>query len=108
MYYHLKDIWAADCSFYQNDKNIWFVYNALKFLQPVISNLQVGSAQPHVYAKNINKLSTIIPSNEMIGEFENKVKPIYDEIRILKDKIRLLEQQRDALLPRLMSGKLDV
>ena len=61
--YHLDDIWAADCSYYQND-NLWFVYNTLKFLQPVISNMQVGAAQPHVYPKNINKLNIIIPDKK--------------------------------------------
>ncbi len=108
MSYHLQDIWAADCSYYQNDENIWFVYNALKFLQPVISNMQIGSAQPHVYAKNINRLSTIIPNKELIKEFTNKVNPIYDEIKYLNDKNELLMKQRDLLLPRLMSGKLSV
>jgi len=106
--YHLEDIWAADCSYYQNNENIWFVYNALKFLQPVISNMQVGSAQPHVYAKNINRLSTIIPTKEMIEKYVDKVKPFYDEIRVLNNKNKLLIQQRDSLLPRLMSGKLSV
>lgn len=108
MTYHLEDIWAADCSYYQNDDNLWFVYNALKFLQPVISNMQIGSAQPHVYAKNINKLSTIIPSKKLIKFFADKVKPIYEEIKILKEKNELLAKQRDSSLPRLMSGKLSV
>ena len=106
--YHLEDIWAADCSYYQNDDNIWFVYNALKFLQPVISNMQVGSAQPHVYAKNINRISTIKPSNEWVQKYEEKVNPIYEEIKNIKEKNVLLTKQRDALLPRLMSGKLSV
>ena len=106
--YHLEDIWAADCSYYQNDDNIWFVYNALKFLQPVISNMQVGSAQPHVYAKNINRISTIKPSNEWVQKYEEKVIPIYEEIKNLKEKNVLLTKQRDALIPRLMSGKLSV
>lgn len=106
--YHLEDIWAADCSYYQNDDNVWFVYNALKFLQPVISNMQVGSAQPHVYAKNLNRISTIKPSNEWVQKYEEKVIPIYEEIRNLKEKNALLTKQRDALLPRLMSGKLSV
>ncbi len=106
--YHLEDIWAADCSYYQNDENLWFVYNALKFLQPVISNMQVGSAQPHVYAKNINRLSTIIPTNEWIKKYVDKVKPIYEEIKIINDKNALLIKQRDSLLPRLMSGKLSM
>lgn len=106
--YHLSDVWAADCSYYQDDKNIWFVYNALKFLQPVISNMQVGSAQPHVYAKNINKLSTIIPPDELIELYCDKVDPIYEQIRILNLMNENLVKQRDALLPRLMSGRLNL
>ena len=106
--YHLGDIWAADCSYYQSDSNLWFVYNALKFLQPVISNMQVGSAQPHVYAKTINKLSTIIPPNELIELYCEKVNPIYEQIRLLTLVNENLVKQRDALLPRLMSGKLNL
>lgn len=105
--YHLDDIWAADCSYYQND-NLWFVYNALKFLQPVISNMQVGAAQPHVYPKSINKLCIIIPDKKHITDFCEKVKPIYAEIMTLQKTINNLTKQRDLLLPRLMSGKLEV
>lgn len=106
--YHLSDIWAADCSYFQDDKKLWFVYNALKFLQPVISNLQVGAAQPHVYPKNINKLCTIIPDDDTIQAYCDKVEPIYEQIRLLKEKNENLIKQRDMLLPRLMSGKLEV
>lgn len=106
--YHLEDIWAADCSYYQSNENVWFVYNALKFLQPVINNMQVGSAQPHVYAKNINKISTIIPTSEFVSLYCGKVKPFFEEIKYLLDKNEILSKQRDALLPRLMSGKLSV
>ena len=64
--YHLQDIWTADCSYYQDDATIWFVYNTLKYIQSVISNLQCGAAQPHVYPKNINKLCVLIPTEELI------------------------------------------
>lgn len=106
--YHLSDIWAADCSYFQDDRKLWFVYNALKFLQPVISNLQVGAAQPHVYPKNINRLCTIIPDDETIQAYCDKVDPIFEQIKLLKDKNENLIKQRDMLLPRLMSGKLEV
>ena len=106
--YHLSDIWAADCSYFQDDEKIWFVYNALKFLQPVISNLQTGAAQPHVYPKHINSLCTIIPDDDTIKEYCDKVKPIYEQIKLLKTKNENLTKQRDMLLPRLMSGKLEV
>lgn len=106
--YNLNDIWAADCSYYQNDATIWFVYNTLKYLQPVISNLQCGAAQPHVYPKNINRLCVLIPTEELIHKYNDSVKPYYDEIKVLNQHNQLLTQQRDLLLPRLMSGKLEV
>lgn len=106
--YHLSDIWAADCSYCQDDKKLWFIYNVLKFLQPVISNMQVGAAQPHVYPKNINRLCTIIPDDDTIQAYCDKVEPIYEQIKLLKDKNANLTKQRDMLLPRLMSGKLEV
>jgi len=106
--YNLSDIWAADCSYYQNEKNLWFVYCTLKFLQPVISNLQCGAAQPHVYPKNINKLCVLKPTDELIVKFNQTVEPFFDEIETLKKKNDNLTKQRDLLLPRLMSGKLEV
>ena len=106
--YNLNDIWAADCSYYQDNAIIWFVYNTLKYLQPVISNLQCGAAQPHVYPKNINSLCILIPTEELIHKYNDFVKPYYDEIKVLNQHNQLLTQQRDMLLPRLMSGKLEV
>lgn len=106
--YNMTDIWAADCSYYQDDTTIWFVYNTLKYLQPVISNLQCGAAQPHVYPKNINRLCVLIPTEELIHRYNDFVNPYYDEIKILNQHNQLLTKQRDMLLPRLMSGKLEV
>lgn len=106
--YHMNDIWAADCSFFQDEEIIWFVYNTLRYLQPVISNLQCGAAQPHVYPKNINRLNILIPTRELMKNYNDLVSPYYEEIRMLLQSNRLLIKQRDYLLPRLMSGKLEV
>lgn len=70
--------------------------------------MQVGSAQPHVYAKNLNRISTIIPNQEIIEKFVEKVEPIYEEIKYLKQKNDNLVSQRDSLLPRLMSSKINL
>ena len=50
----------------------------------------------------------LIPSNEKLDEFEALVAPIDAAIRNNYDKICRLEQLRDSLLPKLMSGELDV
>lgn len=106
--YNLDDIWAADCSYYQDDSNIWFMYHSLNFIRKAIDNLQVGSAQPHVYPKNINKLCIMVPEEKYIKKFNELVSPVYLEIKRLQEKNKNLEKQRDLLLPRFMSGKLEV
>lgn len=106
--YHLNDIWAADCSYYQDEETIWFAYNTLKYLQPVISNLQCGAAQPHVYPKNINRIYVLIPTMDLIKKYNEFVSPYYEEICLLNKSNISLIKQRDYLLPRLMSGKLEV
>lgn len=106
--YHLNDIWAADCSYYQSDENIWFVYNSIKFLQKVIDNMQIGAAQPHVYPKHINKLQILLPDIKTISEYNKIVSAYYEEINLLQNKNQNLIKQRDLLLPRLLSGKLEV
>ena len=108
MSYHLDDIWAADCSYYQNDINIWFVYSTLHFIQKVIDNMQIGAAQPHVYPKDINELSVLIPDGKMMRLFNEKVNVIFEEIKTINKKNENLIKQRDLLLPRLMSGKMEV
>lgn len=106
--YNLTDIWAADCSYYNNPDNIWFVYSSLKYLQPVISNLQCGAAQPHVYPKDVNRLCVILPPKSLITEYNRQSSLIFKSIHNLKNQIFLLTTQRDLLLPRLMSGKLSI
>ena len=108
MKYNLEDIWAADCSYMTDNNAFWFVYHSLRFIQPVISNLQCGAAQPHVYPKHINKLCIIIPEKKYILVFCKIVSPYYDEIGKLVKQNENLKKQRDLLLPRLMSGKLEV
>ena len=53
---YFEDVFASDCSFadIQGTKNLFFVYCFLKANKYQLDALQKGSAQPHVYAKDIN------------------------------------------------------
>ena len=48
------------------------------------------------------------PINDLLVSFRNKVEPLYNQINMLKKQSVILSRQRDLLLPRLMSGKLEV
>ena len=56
----------------------------------------------------LNEMPIIIPSNKKLDEFENLVSPMDEIIRNNYDEICRLEVIRDSLLPKLMSGELDV
>lgn len=103
-----SDIWAADCSYCNSAKHIYFYYELLNNMRVVLFNLQKGAAQPHVYAKDINKMKILLPSTELIGTANKKIKLMHEKIYSLQQQITNLIQQRDLLLPRLMSGKLEV
>ena len=103
-----SDIWAADCSYCNSAKHIYFYYELLNNMRVVLFNLQKGAAQPHVYAKDINKMKILLPSTELIGTANKKIKLMHEKIYSLQQQITNLPQQRDLLLPRLMSGKLEV
>jgi type I restriction enzyme S subunit len=108
LYY--QDIWASDCSFIDSDMTQWlfFFYSTLRVRQKEVYHLQKGSAQPHVYPKDIMSLSIKYPKKELIADFEDLIKPFYEEIGVLRSKNQVLQESRDLLLPRLISGKLKV
>ena len=108
LYY--EDIWASDCSFIDTKSTeiLFFIYLTLKTRQNEVFFLQKGSAQPHVYPKDIMTLKMKKPSIDLIEKFEDLVVLFFEEIKILSQKINLLQETRDLLLPRLISGKLSV
>jgi len=108
--FYYEDIWASDCSYLDTKSTefIYFFYIQLKNRQIEISFLQKGSAQPHVYPKDIMSLKMMKPTKKLIGSFENLIEPFFEEIKTLSQKNQLLQQTRDLLLPRLISGKLSV
>ena len=103
-----SNIWAADCSYCNSAKHIYFYYELLNNMRVVLFNLQKGAAQPHVYAKDINKMKILLPPSELIETANKKIKLMHEKIYSLQQQITNLTQQRDLLLPRLMSGKLEV
>jgi type I restriction enzyme S subunit len=107
--YHL-DIWASDCSFIDKSSTpyIYYFYLWLDYRRAELTHLQRGSAQPHVYPKDLAQLQAINIPAETLGRFTKNVTPIYEQISNLLLRIENLRTTRDLLLPRLLSGQIDV
>ena len=106
---HNVDVWASDCSFIDsNCENLYYVYCFLSRRPKLLRHSQTGAAQPHVKPADIHRFQVVIPTKDVINEFQQIVKPLFDRIGMNKKENARLASLRDTLLPRLMSGELIV
>lgn len=105
--YH-ENVWASDCSYIDKSVTpyVFFYYLFLLENKEAVSGLQRGSAQPHVYPKDLMELIIADFDERLIQRFEKSVTPIFKKIKINEEEIETLSQIRNSLLPRLMSGKM--
>ena len=73
-----------------------------------IKSIVTGAVQQKVSQQNLKKVPAIIPSKQALSAFDEIIQPIFAQIRNLRDENVNLSQLRDTLLPKLMSGELDV
>ena len=106
--YHVP-VWASDCSFIDiSCENFYFVYCFLKVNSKLLKHAQTGAVQPHVKPSDIHDFELVIPDKESIYDFQDKVKPFFDKIASIQKENSRLSLLRDTLLPRLMSGEIEV
>ncbi len=73
-----------------------------------IKSIVTGAVQQKVSQGNLKSIPTVIPPKEVLKDFDELIQPIFSEIRTLRAENIRLATLRDSLLPRLMSGELDV
>ena len=106
--YHVP-VWASDCSFIDiSCENFYFVYCFLNVNSKLLKHAQTGAVQPHVKPSDIHDFELVIPNKESIFDFQNKVKPFFDRIATIQKESSRLSLLRDTLLPRLMSGEIEI
>lgn len=98
----------AIAHFKTNDKELLeytYLYLKLFNYQNLGNTSAIGNA---VNSTIIKKMKFLLPNCELIQEFHNCTKDIFTQIKNVMNKNENLIKQRDLLLPRLMSGKLEV
>ena len=85
-----------------------YLFQYLKSIREYLLLISFGAAQQNLSQDLIKNIKIVMPSDDVIKAFEEKVDVIYDSIKMLIYKNKNLAKQRDLLLPRLMSGKLEV
>ena len=89
---------------YQN-----FFYQAIKHQQDFLMSMGRGSTnQQELYRGVIENLRILTPTQEILNKAESLFSTIHDKITALNSQIGLLVEARDRLLPKLMSGEVEV
>lgn len=103
-------VWSSDSSFIDASmtSDVYFWYVMLKKRQQEIFDAQTGSAQPHIYPKHIAAMSVADLNPSEIARFTELVTPLFHMIGANKQENSQLARMRDSLLPKLMSGEINV
>ena len=105
-----EPIFACDCTTITNSVigRTLYILNFLKIVQDFIYQQARGSAQPHVYPKDIEGLKIIVPPDLLLKRFSEFVENWNLKIANNEKQNHHLTQLRDFLLPMLMNGQVSV
>lgn len=91
-----------------DEQYVEYVYHILNNSIEQLKHQANGSVIVGINKDDILNIKVKIPSNSEIKKFHIMQKPIFEAIKNNRDEILRLTRIRDALLPKLMSGELDV
>lgn len=80
----------------------------LLFKRTPVKSIVTGAVQPKISQANLRSVQVVIPPQPELDAFNELIRPMFDQIRQNQDQNKALVSLRDALLPKLMSGEVDV
>lgn len=85
-----------------------FLYFSIKPLLDVVEKTQVATTVIHIGKKDFDKFQVTLPPEDILDRFDELTDPILDQIVANRLENRRLAELRDALLPKLMNGEIEV
>ena len=87
----------------------YYLYQKLVSLKEYLINLgRGGTATLNVNTRQFSNIRVVIPSDKILSEYHYRVSCLFDKIEINSRESRRLAELRDTLLPKLMSGEINV
>ncbi len=98
--------WTSDNTLVITSDLYEYTYQILQRID--YSSMNRGSTQPLITQGDMNKVSILIPDKEILNDFEILVGQLMEQYQANSLENKKLVELRDTLLPKLMSGELDV
>ena len=104
-----EPFWTVDTMFYSIPKlpNI-VLYTYIMLCEKDLASMNAGSAVPSMTTDILNNMQIIIPNEHVLGIFNSLVFTLYVQIKYNEQESCRLAKLRDTLLPKLMSGELQI
>lgn len=80
----------------------------LLFKRTPVKSIVTGAVQPKISQANLRSIQIVIPPQNELLSFNARTEPLFSQIRSNTDQNKALVSLRDTLLPKLMSGEIDV
>jgi type I restriction enzyme S subunit len=99
---HLFTVLPADAF------SLAFCFHSLKESMPRFRALSLGATMHHIKRSALDQVFTVVAPAPMRNRFDVLVEPIHEQLITISKLIQNLRQSRDLLLPRLLSGLVDI
>ena len=108
VYYEPDKCWISDNALFAESKNSMHFYNYYLLKNMNLNARQIGTGQPLITQGLLNKIRILLPSESLMMKYNQIASELLKQQDLLRKMNVNIAAQRDMLLPRLMSGKLEV
>jgi len=92
-----------------DDNNLYFFYESMKRIKSLLDGVgSNGATMTNVNKTKFSNIKVLYPTEDLVMKYNEFCKPIFDKILALSKAMLIYEQSRDRLLPKLMSGEIEV
>ena len=92
-----------------DDNDLYFFYESMKRIKALLDGVgSNGATMTNVNKTKFSNIKVLFPTEDLVMQYNEFCKPIFDKILALSKGILISKQARDRLLPKLMSGEIEV
>ena len=107
--YVCEPFWSVDTMFYTKMKNEWVGKYLYFFLAEYdLAGMNIGSAVPSMTTELLNAIEIPYPGDIVLKSFDHTIQPLFNQIWLNKKECTHLASIRDSILPKLLSGEIDI
>mgnify|MGYP002726129429 CR=1 FL=1 len=92
-----------------DDNDLYFFYESMKRIKALLDGVgSNGATMTNVNKTKFSNIKVLYPTEDLVMKYNEFCKPIFDKILMLSKRILVSKQARDRLLPKMMSGEIEV